>query len=293
MKRIYLIIIALLTSAIVSFAQKPKVASGEYTYYPPTTQSFEEARKVALYRAQMQILADTFGTVMSMSSTTLVENSSDNSSVNMFALNESSVKGEWLETIGEPEFTTSVTPDGVLAIKVSVTGKVREIVEAKADFIAKVLRNGLEEKFESTEFQEGDDMFVSFTSPANGYLTIYLFDGDSQVYCLLPYQQQQSTIIKVEGGKRYIFFSSENASYGVPDSMIDEYTLTCEKALEMNRMYIIWSPDNYYKAADSYESEDLPRILDIKSFNNWLSKLRVYNNKVAVKTIDIVIKKKK
>ena len=190
MKRIYLIIIALLTSAIVSFAQKPKVASGEYTYYPPTTQSFEEARTVALYRAQMQILADTFGTVMSMSSTTLVENSSDNSSVNMFALNESSVKGEWLETIGEPEFTTSVTPDGVLAIKVSVTGKVREIVEAKADFIAKVLRNGLEEKFESTEFQEGDDMFVSFTSPANGYLTIYLFDGDSQVYCLLPYQQR-------------------------------------------------------------------------------------------------------
>ena len=75
--------------------------------------------------------------------------------------------------------------------------------------------------------------------------------------------------------------------------MIDEYTLTCEKALEMNRMYIIWSPDNYYKAADSYESEDLPRTLDIKSFNNWLSKLRVHNNKVAVKTIDIVIKKKK
>lgn len=291
MKRFSLIIFIFLASHFISVAQKPKVVSGEYTYYPPTSQSFDEARHMALYRAQMQILADTFGTVMNMSSATVIRNTEENSDVNMLSLGESSVKGEWLETIGEPEYSTSVTEQGMLAIKVKVTGKVREITEAKAEFEIKILKNGTEDRFESTEFQEGDDMFASFACPSDGYLTIYLYDGNNDVYCLLPYQQQRSPVIEVEGGTRHVFFSSEHISYGVPASVVDEYTLTCSNELEVNRMYFIWSPDSYYKAVDSFEAEDIPRALELKTFLSWLSRLRSRNNEVAVKTVDIVIKK--
>lgn len=291
MKRLSLILIVFSICHVITLAQKPKVVKGEYTYYPPSTQSFDEARREALYRAQMQILADTYGTMMNMSSTTVVQNSGAKSDVDMFSLGESTVKGEWIETIGEPEFTTSVTGNGMLSIKVIVTGKVREIKEYKADFEVKVLRNGLEDKFENSEFQEGDDMFVSFRCLTEGYLTIYLYDGESSVYCLLPYQNQSSSVIETEAGRKYVFFSCMHADYGVQASLIDEYTLTCSKSLEMNRMYVVWSPDSFIKAMDSIEDAGMPRVLDLKSFQNWLSKLRVQNNKVAVKTVDIVIKK--
>lgn len=291
MKKFYLILIAFTMSLFTSSAQKVKTVNGEYIYYPPSTQSFEEARQTALYRAQMQILADTFGTMMNMSSATVIRNSADNSDVNSYSLGESSVKGEWLETVGEPEFITSVTEQGMLAIKVRVTGKVREITVSKADFEVKVLRNGTEDRFESNEFHEGDDMFVSFCGSADGYITIYLYDGGTDVYCLMPYQQQRLPVIKVEGGTRYVFFSSRHAYYGVPESVIDEYNLTCSNELEINRLYFIWSPDSYYKAVDSFEAEGIPRVLDQKNFQNWLTRLRVQNNSITVKTIDITIKK--
>jgi len=291
MKQFLLTVLFFIMGYFTVMGQKTMTVTGSYTYYPPSVQSLEEARHTALQRAQIQILADTFGTMMNMSSTTVVRNSEGNSDVNLFSLSESSVKGEWLETIGEPEYSTSITEQGMLSITVTVTGKIREIKEARADFELKVLKNGLEDKFESNDFHDGDDMFVSFACPADGYLTIYLYDGEEQVYCLLPYQQQHSSVVKVEGGKRYIFFSSEKATYGVPESLVDEYTMTCSKSMEMNRIYAIWSPDSYYKAVDALDGENLPRMLNLKSFNNWLSKLRVQNSNVAVKTIDIVIKK--
>ncbi len=291
MKQFLLTVLLLVAGHFLASAQKPETATGSYTYYPPSDQSLEEARHVALYRAQMQIIADTYGTVMNMSSTTVVKNSKEDSAVNMFSLSESSVRGEWLETIGEPKYSTAITEQGMLSITVTVTGRIREIKEARADFELKVLKNGMEDKFESNDFHDGDDMFISFACPADGYLTIYLYDGEEQVYCLLPYQQQHSPVVKVEGGKKYIFFSAEKADYGVPESLVDEYAMTCSKSMEMNRIYAIWSPDSYYKAVDALEGENLPRMLNLKSFNNWLSKLRVQNSNIAVKTTDIIIKK--
>ena len=290
MKRLLLILLTWAASLHLSQAQNTKIVSGEYTYFPPSTQSIDDAKRTALQRAQIQILADTFGTVLNVSSTTVIKNSSESSDVNLFSLSDSSVKGEWLETIGEPEYSTAITEQGMLTIRVRVTGRVREITSSKVEFDIRILRNGTEDKFESTEFREGDDMFISFRSPADGYLTIYLYDSESSVFCLLPYQQQTS-VIETKGGTRYVFFSSAHASYGVQNTLIDEYTLTCSKETEVNRIYIIWSPECYYKPVDSLEEGYLPRMLDFKEFHKWLSKLRIQNNKVSVKTIDILIKK--
>lgn len=290
MKHLLLILLTWAASLHLSYAQSPKIVSGEYTYFPPSTQSIDDAKRIAMQRAQIQILADTFGTIMNVSSTTVLKNSIESSDVNLFSLSDSSVKGEWLETIGEPEYSTAITEEGMLTIRVRITGRIREITTSRAEFDIRILRNGTEDKFESTEFREGDNMFVSFKSPADGYLTIYLYDFESSVFCLLPYQQQ-SSVIETKGGTKYVFFSSAHDSYGIKDSLIDEYTLTCSKDTEVNRMYAIWSPESYYKPLDSMEEGYLPRMLGFKEFQKWLSKLRIQNNKVSVKTIDILIKK--
>lgn len=276
---------------MMAFAQKVRTVSGEYTYYPSETQSLDEAKRVALYRAQIQILADTYGTVMNMTSATVVHNSSEDSSADMFSLGESSVRGEWLETVGRPEYHTEITPDGTLMIKVKVTGKVREITQAQVDFTVKVLRNGVDDRYEDTEFNEGDDMYLSFSAPAEGYIAVYLFDGEDDVYCLLPYQSSSKGIVRTEAGKRYIFFSSEYP-YGVENpSMIDEYTLTCSRDLEVNRLYVIWSTSPFIKANDAKGDECLPRMLDYISFQKWLTSLRVADTDMSVKTMDIQIRK--
>lgn len=290
MRRLFVILAITVVSLTGAYAQKVKTVTGEYVYYPPETQSMDEARRTALYRAQIQILADTYGTVMNMTSATVVQNTLDNSSVDMFSLGESSVKGEWIETVGAPEYHTEVTPEGMLAIKVKVTGKVREITHAQTDFTAKVLRNGIEDKFEGTDFNAGDDMYLSFSAPADGFIAVYLFDGDDDVYCLLPYQSSRAGIVKTMAGERHLFFSSDHP-YGVENSgMVDEYTLTCERDLEINRIYVVWSTSSFIKANDVKGDELIPRMLDYASFQKWLSSLRVADRNLAVKTFDIQIR---
>lgn len=290
MKRLSLLLVLFTVGSFMALAQKVKTVSGEYVYYPSETQSLEEAKRTALYRAQIQMLADTYGTVMNMTSATVVHNSSDDSSVDMFSLGESSVKGEWLETVGSPEYHTEITPDGMLMIKVKVTGKVREIKHAQVDFTARVLRNGLEDKFEDNDFNAGDDMFLSFTAPADGYIAVYLFDGAEDVYCLLPYQSSTEGIVRTAAGKRHLFFSSEQP-WGVEHaSMVDEYTLTCSQDMEVNRLYVIWSTSSFIKANDSKDAEGLPRALSYGAFQKWLSSVRIADRNLAVKTFDIQIR---
>lgn len=290
MKRFLFILVLSVLGCMEAVAQKIKTVSGEYIYYPSETQSLDEAKRVALYRAQVQILADTYGTVLNATSATVVQNSSDNSSVDMFSLSESSVKGEWLETVGYPEYCTEITPEGMLAVKVKVTGKVREITHAQVDFTARILRNGTEDKFEDTGFNAGDDMYLSFSSPADGFIAVYLFDGADDVYCLLPYQSSREGIVKTLAGERHLFFSSEHP-YGVEHAgMVDEYTLTCERELEVNRIYVVWSTSSFVKANDVKGDESVPRMLDYASFQKWLSAIRVADRNLSVKTFDIQIR---
>ena len=74
-----------------------------------------------------------------------------------------------------------------------------------------ILRNGIDEKSASTDFKDGDDLFLSFQSPVNGYLSVYLVDAENNAYCLLPYRAQQAGIYKVEANRRYLFFKETSA----------------------------------------------------------------------------------
>lgn len=290
MRRLYLLIALELICIFPLYAQKERTVKGEYIYYPSETESLDVAKRTALYRAQMQILADTYGTILNMTSTTVVQNVAEQSDIKMYTLGESSVKGEWLETIGDPKYTTDITPNGMISIKVEVTGKVRELKQVQAIFDAKILRNGVEDKFEDTYFNTGDDMYLSFSAPVDGFLTVYLFDGGKDVYCLLPYQNTRDGIVRTEAGKRHVFFSSAYP-YGVElNSEVDEYTLTCSGNIELNRVYIIWSTRTFIKANDHKSDELLPRHLDYSSFQKWLSTLRTTNSDIAVKTFDIEIR---
>jgi hypothetical protein len=283
-----LLISTLLILVVASFAQKTEKVTATYTYYAPENVTLEEAKRTALERAKLTAIADAFGTLVTQSNSTLVTNQNGQTDSRFFSLGGSEVKGEWIETTKEPVYDIRYD-GGMLVVSVEVSGRIREIVSAGIDFTAKILRNGTEEKFESCEFRSGDDMYLYFKSPVDGYLTVYLLDETTQeVYCLLPYKASGEGAYRIEHDRPYILFSAKNEPTN--PSIVDEYTMTCNRDTEFNDIYIIFSPNAFAKAnSNETDEEVLPRQLVYEEFQKWLVKLRKKDNETTInyKTIKI------
>lgn len=268
----FIIFCLLVFSYLPIFAQKIEIVESEYVYNAPENISLEQAKFIALERAKIQALAEVFGTVVVQTNTTHVENRNGKSEVDFLSVGGSDVKGEWLETIGEPEYNIFYEQN-MLVVKVYVKGKAKEILSSAIPLNVKILCNGTDDKFESDTFKSNDDLYLSFISPVSGYVVVYLIDNDKNAFCLLPYQSQQKGQMHVLANQRYVFFSVKDAPMEIKP-YVDEYIMTCEHSLEYNQIYIIFSPNSFFKAADSSSTEGFPRQLDFKNFQEWLVKCR-------------------
>ena len=278
----------LLILSLTVFAQKVKTVEGEYTYHVPENVSLQEARNIALYRAQIQAIADEFGTLVSQSNLSQVENSNGSSNTSFLSLGSSDVKGEWIETIGTPEYQVSYDQD-MLVITCRVKGKAREILSASIEYHAKILKNGVEDRFESDQFLNGDALYLSFQSPIKGFLAVYLVDAEEHAYCILPYRNQQTGVYPIRANQRYLFFDINNA----PESdriYLDEYYMTCSNKAEQNQIYVIFSPNQFVKAMDVGVGDSLPRELKYEDFQKWLAKCRLHDKDMQLTKQIITIK---
>lgn len=281
MQRVIILLFMLCGCSLTLSAQRVKKVSIEYTYHAPQHISPLEAKRIAVERAKMQAIADEFGTLVQRTNATVTGISNGKSSVDVYSFSESEVKGEWIETIGEPQFLSMTYEQEMLVITVKVEGRIREIVSATIDMKAKILRNGTEDKFESTDFRSGDDLYLSFQSPVDGFLAVYLLDEVSQmVYCLLPYKSSSEAITPIEHDKPYIFFSAEHA--GDKAHLVDEYTMTCSRSTEKNTVYVVFSPNEFAKANSTNVEELLPQELSFEEFQKWLAKGRRQDTKMNV-----------
>lgn len=287
MRQAVILLLTLLTTS--AFAQKVKTVEGEYTYHAPENVTMEQARRTALDRAKIQAIADEFGTIVQQTNTTRIQNTNGEAATDFYSIGGSEVKGEWLETIGKPEYTITYE-DNMLIVTCKVKGKAREIVSAQIDFKAHVLRNGTDDKFEDDDFKSGNDLYLSFVSPVKGFLAVYLIDADNKAFCLLPYRSQTEGIYPIEANRRYVFFDIKSAS---PEerAMVDEYVMTCERSSEHNLIYIVFSPNPFAKAADSSSNDLLPRELSYEDFQQWLVKCRKHDKEMNLRRIPIEITK--
>lgn len=289
MRRLLLLCMVLLCMSLS--AQKVKTVSAEYTFYAPETMSVEEAKRTALERAKIQAIADEFGTIVSQSTSTVISNKNGESDSQFFSIGGSDVKGEWIETIGVPKFNIDYS-NNQLIIHCTVKGKAREIVSAGIEYIAKPLRNGTSLKFESTEFRNGDDLYMYFETPVDGFLAVYLLDETSQtVYNILPYKRQPIPAVEVKANKEYIFFSREKAEKE-ERRLVDEYTLLCENDKEFNTLFILFSPNGVGKR-NGFDSsiEDKPDNISLKNFKQWLSKSLSKDQNLQFQEINLTISK--
>lgn len=282
-----IITVCLLFFALPILAQRTEKVRAEYVYHAPENISLEEAKRIALERSKIQAIADEFGTIVSQSNTTLVSNRNGESSTDFFSLGGSEVKGEWIETIGQPEYKINYD-QGMLVVKAIVSGRIREIVSAQIDIKAEVLCNGTDLKFARTDFKSGDDLYLYFQSPVDGYLAVYLLDEVSQmVYCLLPYKSSLEAVTPIEHDKPYVFFSAKHA--GDKAHLVDEYTMTCNGSVERNTIYVVFSPNEFAKANSNNVDELLPQELSFEEFQKWLVKGRNRDKEMSLVQKSITI----
>ncbi|MBQ0077205.1 MAG: DUF4384 domain-containing protein [Bacteroidales bacterium] len=254
----------------------------------------EQAQLIAIERAKVAIIEEHFGTVVGVNNFTTIKNDGTDSSVNFLSLGESEVKGEWIETIGKPEITHEFA-NNMQVITVSITGKIRETTSAKALFQADVLRNGFDDRFKSDEFHNGDDLYLSFKSPTDGYVVIYLYDLTG-VSRLLPLKYDSNQAFQVKGGVHYVFFADGVSEYSTienknPRLVNCEYSLTCSGESEVNRIYVVFSPHPFTKANDRiYDDISTPANLDFDEFQRWLAKNRRQDKDMTLKIRDITIR---
>lgn len=269
----------LLCSPITLCAQRTEKWCGEYTYYGSLSETPGLAKQRALEKLQIKAAEEVFGLSVTQTNITHANVNNGESSVNFTSVGGSDVNGEWIETIGEPEYEVSIEKD-FQVVKVNACGRIREIVSAPVDFNALLLRNGTEDKFLDAEFKHGDDLYMSFTSPVAGFLAVYLIDDGGEAYCLLPYSNMQDGVFPVNANERYVLFSEKHAPEGLSSALVEELYLTCDKPVEHNQVYIIFSPNRFTKVNDNAGGLDaendriLPRHLDNPSFQKWLAKCR-------------------
>lgn len=285
----YLCCFICIVFSICCFAQKIKTVDGEYTYVVPENVNLDKAKYIALERLKIQLIEEEFGATVSQSNSTLVKNSNGKSDVDFVSIGGSEVNGEWIETIGTPQYNIYYEKD-MLVVSVKAKGRIREIIFTAVDVKSLVLRNGIEDRFESDTFKSGDDLYISFQSPTNGYLVVYLVDTEQRAFCLLPYQNMKEGFFNVEANKRYVLFSTQTATSELKP-YVDEYTMICTHDQEINQLYVIFSTSPFVKAIDNKFEKKLPRELSNEDFQKWLAKYRTRDTNMVVKKTTITIRK--
>lgn len=285
----YLCCFICIVFSICCFSQTIKTVDGEYTYVVPENVNLDKAKYIALERLKIQLIEEEFGATVSQSNSTLIKNNNGKSDVDFVLIGGSEVNGEWIETIGTPRYNIYYE-NNMLVVSVKAKGRIREIISTAVDVKSLVLRNGIEDRFESDTFKSGDDLYISFQSPTNGYLVVYLVDTEQRAFCLLPYQNMNEGSFNVEANKRYVLFSTQTASSELKP-YVDEYTMTCTHDQEINQLYVIFSTSPFVKAIDDKLEKELPRELSNEDFQKWLAKYRTRDTNMVVKKTTITIRK--
>lgn len=266
-----------------AFADKKIVdVEGEYTYYIPYNVARDKAEQTAMQRAMVSTLANEFGTLVTEVSQLDMRSSKDGDNLDLWNSASTLVRGEWIETVGTPEFIPYLE-NGNFVITCKVKGRAREISTSMADLDIHLLANSTDPNAETFSFMDGDKLFLQFRSPIDGHLSVYLEDEVGNVMRMLPFTDERKNSTPIEADKKYFFFVSIEG-----DS--EQYQLSTEKEVERNNIFIIFSPNEFVRPIDNDPEADLGlRNLTSKSFRGWVSKLRGADSKLQfiVKPITI------
>lgn len=243
LKIIVTAVVAIFMATTAVAASPVKTVKGEYTYYGDKATSPAECKRLALEGARLDALAKEYGTIVTQDVLQADRIDSKGEANKFLSLSSTEVKGEWIADDGEPEFEITLDKDDNLVVRCKVKGKAREISNESTEFDARVLRNGTKPGNASTDFYDGDDLYLYFTAPVDGYVSVFLSLEDGNVYQMLPYLSDTKGEAKVKRNYDYVFFDPTKAegTFGTPD----QFRIATAGVIEFNKIYVVFSPSYF------------------------------------------------
>lgn len=262
--------------------------SGEATYYDDGRHSRVECERLAAEQARVNALAKAFGTIVTqdiIQSDRVVDGRETN---NFLALSATEVRGEWVADIGQPQFSYEHDANQNLIVTCKIKGRAHEISNEAVAFETAVLKNGVFRNNESSNFTDGDQMYLYFLGSSDGYLMVFLEDETRSVYNLLPYPHSTQKDVRVKKYEEYTFFSPERGKgqFGQEEELI----LTAEDYPEYNKLYVVYSPNPF--SAPVMRSQGVLPEMKADDFTKWLLKTRRNDPKMGLKVINMEISPK-
>jgi len=276
------------------FAQETTRATGKATVKIESNMTKDQAKDIAREMAMINAIENELGTYVEQVTDIRV----DDGKVQYNIIGTTKVKGDWIRTI-EESFSEEDDPTHDRTgrkldnyIVCNITGEVRKAT-AKPMILFQT-QNCPEPGCRQTEFFSGESMYLFFKSPVDGYLSVFLDDGE-RVYRLFPYTSmtgKQYSAGFINGDKDYILFSKKkNDTPFIPDEF-ELYSI--RQAAEFNNIYVIFSTDPFEKPILEESTSKLPEGTDLKipksltnkDFNKWLA----HNRSILPGFIDSRIK---
>jgi hypothetical protein len=288
---------------VLLLPQKTVKVKGTAQVEFPDNLTRQEVKRQAEEQATIDALEKAFGRVVIQGNSTYISNvqtgkqTETKSAFNTIA--NTSVKGEVVRVTGEPEFTDlqgTRTIDGkkesYTEVRCEIEIEAREVTTPPVNFTAFTL-NCSEERCKTSDFRMDDPLYMSFSSPSSGYVSIFL-DEEGNTQCLYPYNtmpEEYEGGVPVKADKKYVLFTKQ------PEFNFTGYILYSPSPRSINRIFIIFSKTPLNKPSLSEVKIDdagykLPKSLKSEDFQRWLNKYRSYEKaNVEVDYIDITITK--
>lgn len=305
--RILLILCTMLLSSFHSYSQKTVVEKGEYLMRIESSMSENDAIEQAIKMAQINAIENAFGKVVVQGNSSFIQNSTgkitETNSVFSF-MADSYVNGEWIETLDQ-ESEIINEKDGSRWVKVIVKGKIRELKNVNYNCEVYTLTCP-RLSCKTTDFNEGQGLYLYFRSPQNGYLSVYLDDPYEKVTSrLLPYSRNltgKTVNFHVNADSVYYLFSRE-FDYLNDKANIDELELSANNMADQYKIYVLFSTEDFDKPLLDDQTQRLlsnnkvesgysmPPSLPSEKFQNWQIILRGKNPDIEMQTIMIQVKK--
>lgn len=290
MKYILCLCLVLAGTAIYAQPRKPAIKRVKQTEQLEIVrnETYLTTKYATIQLAKENAIKDAFGTDIYEARTFDIENTNANgqisSSEDYKSVSRSFAKGVWLETTVEDCQAIVDDDRGDTWVRCTVEGKVMEIVTPQYDFEADPM-SCLDPGCKRTDFRGVNDFYLSFKSPVDGYVAVYLDFRKEDIVQFLQVSPN-SSVAKVKADQPYIFF--KNAGYEL---------FTNEKQ-ELDILYVIFSKTPFDKPMLQKAEEDpesmargitFPKQLSSRAFEQWLGKIRSQKPDTQVKEIAITI----
>ena len=286
-----------------------KKIRGEAERFSPESESPEEARLKVIEEARINALEKAFVITLSERTMNLSDTYDGHTRNTSHSYGESQINGEWIRDLtNPPEISIREVEHGHIYYA-KVYGEARELKHNKIDVDCRLLCNGLnpdKDRLRGDTFYDGDELYVYFTSPVDGWLSIYLIDDDEErtTQCLIPYDNQKESAYPIHANREYIFFSKQTSE---PEYV--EYTtrmiVESRKKMDINDLYVIFSPNEFTQAASTIykhsrhntseyevEADLMPRETTFQRFDKWLTKQRRNDSDLQSLPFTLAIRKK-